>query len=170
MRIIIKNADFSSVSIGKVVKDLSFSFDSSNGAGPGKGHGDNATINAFFPNWNNGTPTETEYYSGSEGGTVTMAGTTANRIVSDFHEVSEGMLISLSMVAGGSSIPNIIAFAADKSTIVSSACKWGSGVHMDSSLVVPEGVKYIKFQTGATTGGMDNLANGYTTASGTMPE
>ena len=169
MRIVIKNADFSSVSIGKVVKDLSFSFDSSNGTGPGEGHGDNAVINEFFPNWNNGTPTEAEYYSGTEGGTVTMAGITDNRIVSDFHEVSEGMLISLSMVAGGSSIPNIIAFAADKTTIVSSACKWGSGAHMDSSLVVPEGVKYVKFQTPTTGAGVGNLADGYTTASGTMP-
>ena len=171
MRIIIKNADFSQVSIGKVVKDLSFAFDSSNGAGGGTGHGDMDVINAFFPNFNSGSPTSATYYSGSSGGTVTDAGTTVNRIVSDFIEVSEGMTITAErMPSGGSSSPIMIAFDANKA-IISSACMWASGTppYIDTK-VLPAGVKYIKFQTGASSTAIGSFEDGYPKCSGSMPQ
>lgn len=169
MRIVIKNADFSSVSIGKVVKDLSFSFDSANGAGSGEGHGDIVTINAFFLNFNSGTPTATTIYAGSEGGTVTTVDNSPNRFVSDFHEVSEGMIINAYQFGHDNNSPNIIAFDEDKN-IVSASCKWVSSTSpYDATFVVPNGVKYVKFQQGVSTGPKNQLLNGFTKASGIMP-
>lgn len=162
MRIVIKNADFSSVSIGKVIKDLSFSFDSADGV---------AAINAFFPNYNSGTPTNTTYYTGASGSTVTEAGTTNARLVTDFIEVEPGMIINaVSFDRGSASEPSLIAFNASKE-IISSACGYVEliGSYKLVNFVIPDNVKYIKLQMVTTSGAMSNLSNGNTKVSASMP-
>lgn len=153
MRMIIKNADFSSVSIGKVVKDLSFSFTAEDG---------NDAINAFFINYNNGSFTRATIYLGNSGNPVT--GSTSNgRTVTDFIEVTGGMKINLQRVYAPSNSPTVIAFDADKN-ILSSKCRWETG-YAPYTYIVPEGVKYIKLQSQGI-----ETTYPYTTCSGTMPQ
>lgn len=152
MRVIIKNADFSDVSIGKVVKDLSFSFTAADGVD---------AINAFFPNYNSGTPTSTTIYVGSSGGSVTTS-SSANRSVSDYIPVIAGMTIKLNFVASAATTPVLIAFNSNKE-VISSSCVWET-TNNPVTYTVPEGVAFIKVQVQTVVTGTNNTA-----ASGTMP-
>lgn len=164
MRLVIKNANFLSVSIGKVVKDLSFSFDSADGVN---------AINAFFPNYNSGGDrTKTHYYTGSEGSTVVDAGETSNRLATDYIEVTKDMVIQ-----GGpywytgnvASEPCVVAFDSNKN-IISASCVWLDSLGSSFSYTVPNGVKYIKIMYSVTSSALSHITNGDNSASGTMPE
>ena len=156
MRIVIKDADFSDVSIGKVVEDLSFLFTAADGVD---------AINAFFPNYNSGgTIQDTTCYIGSEGGTVSPQ-TKHNRLVSDFHEVVEGMTVkTLFVISGGDTVPAIVAFDASKN-VISTACMW-INEYTQKTYIVPANVKYLKFQTNAVATTTPN----YLTINASMPE
>ena len=80
MRVIIKNADFSAVSIGKVIEDLSFKIDTNN-------------VTSKFVNWNGTSSSSIQYYVINNG----ELGTTenGNRIRTDYIKVVPGMDILL---------------------------------------------------------------------------
>ena len=140
MRIIIKNADFSSVSIGKVVEDLSFIV-----------HNNVDELNEFFPNYNSGTFTSTTFYKCSQGSTDVEEITTDQRAVSDFVKVTSGMTLECSSIATGSkSTPVFVTFDANKATVASSFA-WTDNVG-NASMVVPNGIEWIKVQTTGFSG------------------
>lgn len=144
MRIVIKGADFSAVSIGKVVEDLSFSFKASDGVD---------AINAFFPTYNSGSPETAPYYTGSSGSEVTIdTSGSSSRVVSDYHKVSEGMSIVMSYLTNPSSGPIIICFDENKN-ILSSKCFWNAE-QINKTITIPSGVSYVKFQTNYIADGL----------------
>ena len=154
MRIIVKNADFSEVSIGKVVIDLSFSFDAADGVD---------AINTFFPNYNSGTPSNTTIYTGRSGETVSASDSPTNtRLVSDYIQVRPGMIINTRFAATVATTPLIIAFNNNKE-IISGSCGWNAD--NTYSYEVPSGVAYIKVQVSSVATGPTN----YTKVSGSTP-
>lgn len=145
MRIIVKGADFSNVSIGKVIKDLSFNYntlqlvnsvltnpiddlsvvDPVNGYGAGNGH--------------NGSVT---YYGAAEGDANYQSYTNKYRFISNLIEVAEGMVITYNMLT---SMTPLFIFYSDKNTmIIPPQGYWGSDT---GTFTIPSGVKYIRFQT-----------------------
>lgn len=161
MRIVIKNADFSSVSIGKVIEDLSFSFSITN---------ENVNENVLnppsvaltssalvaSPENNDGT---TIYLAESSGSTFDVRVNNKNRWVTDFFEVTEGMIINLtSWYSGGeANTPNVVCFDENKNVMNPPNGCWSG-----SSYIIPSGCHYIKFQSSQI-----RLNQG---ASGTMPQ
>ena len=144
MRVVIKGADFSSVSIGKVVNDLSFSFKATDGV---------AVINEFFPTYNSGSPISAPYYIGASGSEVTLeASGSSSRVVSDYHKVSEGMSIVMGYLTNPSSGPIIICFDENKN-ILSSKCFWNPD-KVNNTITIPSGVSYIRFQTNFIADGL----------------
>lgn len=149
MRVIIKNADFSSVSIGKVTTDYSFSY---------KGEQVNNILDNPVDDWsvviaadpnaypagagNNGNTT---FYLGSNGATeYQVYADNPNRLTSDEIEVIEGMVITATPKAGSTlpnNMPTIICYnAAHELLAPNVAASWSS------PYTIPAGVKYIKFQ------------------------
>jgi hypothetical protein len=144
MRVVIKGADFSSVSIGKVVEDLSFSFKATDGV---------AAINEFFPTYNSGSPISAPYYVGTNGSEVTLeASGSSSRVVSDYHKVSEGMSVVMSYLSNPFSGPIVICFDENKN-ILSSKCFWNSD-QINKTITIPSGVSYVKFQTNYIADGL----------------
>ena len=162
MRVIIKNADFSGVSIGKVVRDLSFNYDTlqemnsiltnpvddlsvvdpTDGYGAGSGHNGSAT-----------------YYWASSGDQEYTPNTNQYRFISNKIEVSEGMKITYTAIDGASDLPTIICYSEEDTLIVPPEAFWGS---FNGEYVIPSGVKYIRFQCAHLYG--------YATIKGEMPE
>lgn len=162
MRVIIKNADFSEVSIGKVVKDLSFSYvgEALNNifANPvddwslvidalpydysaGQGHNEKATL----------------YVGGSDAQSWTVLNN-ANRFVTEEIEVCEGMQLTVHLNSTfPTNMPSITCFDSDHQVLAPNvAASW------TSPYTIPAGVKYVKFQfQGIST---------TTSVAGTMPE
>lgn len=132
MRVKIKGADFSAVSIGKVLKDLSKSFDWNDGV---------EAQNEFFVNYNSGTPTVITYYYGSS---LPLGQTTnANRISTDFIETREGMKYTLEFWQNTASVPSIVMFNENKEVIDAG---WANTQTAYLNGVIPANVKYIKLQ------------------------
>ncbi len=160
MRVIIKGADFENVSIGKVIKDLSFSFEITN-----ENVGEyllnrptvsltTSSINASDQN-NNGTIV---YIGGSTDVTITESPNNPNRWVSDFIPVDEGMTINLSKwYRGPETTPILICFNSEKQVMNQPNGAWSTS----NSYVIPSGCAYIKLQSQQM-----RLGQG---ASGTMP-
>lgn len=146
MRIVIENADFSSVSIGKRVKDLSFSY--ANGTAMlgilvNPPTGVSAVTSSISAG--SGTNPTASYYTGSSSSETLTAASNANRFVSDFIEVTEGMGISSTKLGNTYTVPSIVAFDSGKNVLTPNKCAWSSGGAL--SYTVPSGVKYIKIQT-----------------------
>lgn len=160
MRVVIKGADFENVSIGKVVKDLSFSFSITNEnvsdylLNPPTVSLTNSILGAANTN-NNGTII---YIGTSSDASITASPNNPNRWVSDFIPVVAGMTIDLSTwYRGGETTPIIICFDSDKNIMNQPNGAWGSV----GSYVIPSGCAYIKLQSQQM-----KLGQG---ASGTMP-
>lgn len=145
MRVVIKNADFSAVSIGKVIRDLSFNY--SNGTllnAIMKNPIDEVTENGYdASSTHNAAAT---YYVGSSGSESFSVVTNANRIVSELIEVVEGMVISSTVLNNTDSVPSIVCFDSDKNVLPPSKACW-SYYNTINSFIIPSGVKYISIQT-----------------------
>lgn len=149
MRIVIKNADFSAVSIGKVVKDLSFSY----GVGGDKTMQELPWINisntsAALP-WNDGNAiiTSTNYLAATDSSESYTTANNAHRIISDFIEVTQGMVIK-SNSSGATNVPSIICYNESKEALGPGngyAC-WYEINSNEKIYTIPAGVKYIKYQ------------------------
>lgn len=165
MRIIVKGADFSNVSIGKVIKDLSFNYntlqqmnsllanpvddlslvDPTDGfaaGGRGGGHNGSAT-----------------YYGAESGDSQYQSATNEYRFISNLIEVTEGMVITYTAIDGSSSLPTFICYSDENTLIVPPVAYWGS---FNGTYTIPAGVKYIRFQCA-------HLYS-YATLKGDMPE
>lgn len=167
MRILIKGADFSEVSIGKVTRDLSFQVSA------------NSTGVTGFENWDGSSIINTK-------GTVAIISngivsypdiTLYDRLYTDYIEVCEGMIIS---AASGSSvkspsssariIPVIVCFNENKELLTDASTYAGYfdllTIDPDSTnptnipFTVPSGVKYIKIQTIKYANSTDNVITG----------
>lgn len=154
MRLVIKNADFSSVSIGKVERDLSFQVSANSDGVVG------------FENWDGSAIVNTKGTVATiSDGVVSYPNTTLyDRLYTDYIEVSEGMIIS---AASGSSvkspsssarvIPVIVCFNENKELLTDASVYAGYfdllTIDPDSEnptnipFTVPSGVKYVKIQT-----------------------
>ena len=169
---IIKNADFSSVSIGKVNKDLSFEL-----------CGNTTDGVSGFPNWNPDTSTvvSARMYKIDESGETpivylpTFGG--GERLQSDYIEVSEGMIIfpndswpSILNPSGSTTINTSLAcFDEDKNLLTDASLYSVYRKYEDSSntsrgagapFTVPAGVKYIIIQTLLTSSSGKNIIRG----------
>ena len=162
MRIIIKGADFSANSIGKVGKDLSFAYNTD---------AELKTIpflnivdrTANLP-WTGDTSNVRAelIYLGSSSATSFTTNTSAARIITDYIEVTEGMTIT-GVFNTTNSVPTIICFDESKNVLGPSATYtcWINGT--DSfTFTIPSGVKYIKLE-------VNSVSTGFYFR-GTMPE
>ena len=136
MRIVIKDADFSAVSIGKVIEDLSFTF-----------------LPSSFVNYlSDTTPnfTAVTYFVGSSTSENLSTATNANRGISDFIKVIPGMQIKFEGTwSNTSTTPSIVAFDGNKNVLPPSKCGWTTE---SSSFIVQQGVAFIKLQSSGVTG------------------
>lgn len=160
MRVVIKGADFENVSIGKVVKDLNFSFSITNEnasnylLNPPTVSLTSSSLSADDSN-NNGTIV---YIGTSSDASITASPNNPNRWVSDFIPVIAGMTIDLSTwYRGSETTPILICFDSEKNIMNQPNGVWGSA----GSYVVPANCAYIKLQSQQM-----RLGQG---ASGTMP-
>jgi hypothetical protein len=162
MRIIIKNADFSSVSIGKVVKDLSFNY--SNGVAVNgillNPCTNELLITSSGYDFGSGSNVAATYKVASEGDSDWSSDTTTvNRGVSNFIEVSAGMIIRGNhLTGGGSRVPTVVCYNSNKEVLPPSYALWGN---LDL-FTIPNGVSYIKIQI--------NNIRSTSKIGGTMPE
>ncbi len=168
MRVIIKGADFSEVSIGKVVKDLSFEVSANKIKGV-----------SGFTNWNEESQSvvsEPVYRVNTEDNTV-YYGNKSLRLHTDFIEVVGGMTVTAQAfnANGGNTeiIPNIVCFDKDKQ-LFTDASDSTHVLYFDLNshdvetinFTIPEDVKYIIIQSGATNYTTIENVNVYT---GSMP-
>lgn len=164
MRVIIKGADFSEVSIGKVIRDLSFRVSANKGLPEGV-HG--------FPNWDESTQVanNVKLYQINEGVVQLPSVGSSARLQSDYIEVSEGMIISAdtSLVATSRMAPQVVCFDSNKNLFTDAAvysAYISSTNYSPLSFTIPAGVKYIKIQSSV---GNDTTAT-HNVYIGSMPE
>lgn len=142
MRVIIKNADFSSVSIGKVEKDLSFDYQ---GVLQLKTFPwVNANLSAPLP-WTDGNLLIADYLSAADSAESYTQQHNAARLVSDYIEVTEGMVIETNC-KNTYNVPAIICYNANKEALGPSStyCLWKTNNEYNyARFTVPAGVKYI---------------------------
>ena len=171
MRIVIKDADFSAVSIGKVYRDLSFNYPNT------------ASLKADFPwanvisrtaalSWNqsSGNLSNTTFLGASSGDNAYTPYTNNNaRLVSDYLEVCPGMVIHFNHFINTATIPVIVCYDENKTPLGPSASysKWVTSTSADdTSFTVPDGVKYITFCVTS----LDDFSGGSNYIRGEMPE
>lgn len=167
MRVIIKGADFSEVSIGKVVKDLSFEVSANTVKGV-----------SGFTNWdsvNESTISEPVYRIDTENNIV-YYGNKSLRLHTDFIEVVGGMTITakaFSSNGNGEVIPNIVCFDKDKQLFTDASdsthvlyFNLNSHNVQTINFTIPEDVKYIIIQSPKTDYTTIENVNVYT---GSMP-
>lgn len=145
MRMVIKNADFSSVSIGKVYKDLSFSYDTDAKLReiPWLNVVDTT---ADFPWTENNNASNTLILVANSSSSSYSTMTDKTRFVTDYIEVVQGMTIT-GKFANTNTVPTIVCFDENKNTLGPSStyCSWINGT-ASFTFTVPAGVKYIKLQ------------------------
>lgn len=159
MRIVIKGADFSAVSIGKVTRDLSFELCGN-------------TIDGIsgFPNWDEDEQIvhAVKTYQIIDG-VVSLTSTLGERLQSDYIEVCEGMTVTLSNVTDANASNGIrallVCFDENKNLLTTAAtyAAWrdlrGSVIN-NSPFTIPSGVKYIRLQCVKTTTTNKNIFTG----------
>ena len=168
MRVIIKGADFSNVSIGKVTKDLSFRISANPLATEGV-HG--------FTNWDeeNQTVLTSDTAYKVSGSTVSQSNGTS-RLITDFIEVIPGMAISLfrgqTNINGSSSTYAIISCFNSNKELLTNASTYAAWMDRTSPynlnnipFTVPEGVAYIRIMSNSNT-----TSDGQNIYIGSMPE
>ena len=150
MRVIIKNADFSAVSIGKVIEDLSFKIDTNN-------------VTSKFVNWNGTSSSSIQYYVINNG----ELGTTenGNRIRTDYIKVVPGMDILLNNCTNTQSVPTIVCFNSNKHPLGVSSCYITDTTVANAHYTIPQGTAYIWIQIQALY-----LTTSAFLIMGTMPE
>jgi hypothetical protein len=166
MRVIIKGADFSEVSIGKVVKDLSFEVSANKIKGV-----------SGFTNWNEESQIVVSEPIYRISGETVYYGNKSLRLHTDFIEVVGGMTVTAKAfsanVGNNEIIPNIVCFNKDKQ-LFTDASDSTHVLYFDLSshdvetinFTIPEDVKYIIIQSGATDYTTIENVNVYT---GSMP-
>lgn len=162
MRLIIKNADFSSVSIGKVPKDLSFSVDSSNY----EDYFLNPPYDTTLPQYayDGNCDAVTQYNAQDGDNAYTLYENDKNRFQTDFIPVTEGMTIELKYLQGGNSCPVLVCFNSAKQPIVpanETTAVWFAEI-TSGDFVIPNGCSFIKIQT--------SILRSDFAIKGTMPE
>lgn len=161
MRIIIKDADFSEVSIGKIVKDLSFSYDNGTKVlgilvNPPTG----VSVVSQIYSADSGVNPAAKYYNGSVDSAELTETNNAYRYVSELIEVSPGMVITGSTIPNTTGNPSVVAFDYNMDVLTPSECAWSNDGAF--SYTVPNGVKYISFQM--------VILSPFASLTGTMPE
>lgn len=169
MRVIIKGADFSKVSIGKIVKDLSFEVSANTVKGV-----------SGFTNWdsvNESTISEPVYRIDTNNNIV-YYGNKSLRLHTDFIEVVGGMIITAKAFSSNSGanneiIPNIVCFNKDKQLFTDASDSahvlyFNLNSHDVETInfTIPEDVKYIIIQSPKTDYTTIQNVNVYT---GSMP-
>lgn len=150
MRVIIKGADFSNVSIGKVVEDLSFRVSANPLAEEGV-HG--------FMNWDEDSQTVTTSnasYRITDG--VVSQASGISRLITGFIKVIPGMIVSLvggqTNINSSSSIYSIISCFNANKELLTNASIYAAWMNKTSPytlnnipFTVPEGVAYIRIMS-----------------------
>lgn len=163
MRIVIKGADFSEVSIGKVTKDLSFRVCASTTAEGGV---------QGFANWDGTSKTNTNLFKISDDSVFMDSNQSNARLQTDYIEVVKDMTVSATaeQLNGTNSIfPWIVCFNSNK-TLLTDASVYAVYDPLNTSgsrtisFVIPDGVKYIKVQSNTTAASNRNIFIG------SMPE
>ena len=149
MRVIIKGADFSQVSIGKVVKDLSFEYLSGSAINTILANPiDNVSYidpsTGYTPGSHNASTTF--YMASASDASYTVMNNTY-RLVSDFIEVTSGMTISGNRLTGRNVMPIIICYNKNKELIEPPVAKWTDDANRTFTYIIPNNVAYIKIQT-----------------------
>lgn len=151
MRLVIKNADFSGVSIGKVVKDLSFEYDAHNlswlqqATPPSYSDIDAAGADGIAAGSSYGV---SSYWKGSNGDAdwVKVESGSA-RFTSIPIEVSEGMVITLKRMANTSDACPVIECLNSEgeplSTPSGTVAAWNTDDMTDVTFTIPANTKYI---------------------------
>lgn len=162
MRIIIKDADFSANSIGKVGKDLSFAFNTVDELRNMPWLNIVDKTEALPWNEDMGNTSTITFYAATTSATTFSTITNAARIISDYFEVVEGMQISV-LTNNTINIPTLLCFDENKNILGPSSTytEW-LGTTGSFIFTVPSGVKYIQFQ-------INTLDTGHYFR-GTMPE
>ena len=161
MRVIIKNADFSEVSIGKVVKDLSFDYPNSSALR--NAPWENGPVATTALPWNDGMYSSTSYLSAAEDAAQYTPVTNAHRLVTDFIEVVEGMIITSNLMGGSDNLPVLICYDSTKNVLGPSSTytKWNKSTYLENwTFTVPAGVKYIKIQSTGILNTVDQILKG----------
>ena len=126
MRLVVRGADFSAVSIGKVYKDISFDLD----------YQEIISILENPPYNPAATPSSTSY------------GTFNNnaRFITDYIPVVEGMTIIFQGLCGGNSVPAITCYDSSKTikTPPQTYSIWSNDDSVRAEFVVPAGVSFIR--------------------------
>ena len=160
MRIAIKGADFSAVSIGKVTRDLSFELCGNTVDG----------ISSDFLNWDEDEQTvhNVHTYQIVEG-VVSLTSSYGERLQSDYIEVCEGMTVTFGNVTDANASNGIrallVCFDENKNLLTTAAtyAAWrdlGGSTINNSPFVIPSGVKYIILQCQKTTTTNKNIFTG----------
>ena len=146
MRIKIKNADFSSVSIGKVEKDFSFAYVGSEKLKT------TPWVNVINPAanlpWTSGGTnlSDITFLLASSSSSSYSTLTNNQRMLSDYIEVVEGMIITTNL-KNTDTVPLIVCYDANKNALGPSStyCLWKtSSAEYSSTFTIPAGVKYIR--------------------------
>lgn len=169
MRIVIKNADFSSVSIGKVTKDLSFNYVGDDIRDfPWDNISDKTVALPWVGGLSSNVTGTTILLATSEASSYTVLTNNNNRIVSDFIEVVPGMVITSKIITGTNNIPFIVCYNANKEALGPSSTynQWSESV-IEKTFTIPEGVKYIKIQSSGIKASVQSVD---TVLKGEMPE
>lgn len=132
MRIVVKGADFSAVSIGKVVEDLSFEINKDNVADK-------------MVNWNGTSASSVTYYQISDNQLSEI--TNANRVRTDYIKVTPGMKIKFNKATNTATIPFVVSFDENKNVLGVDKCFVSdAGTLYDTEFTIPSGVSYIWVQ------------------------
>ena len=150
MRLIIKGADFSTVSIGKVVKDLSFEYHHEDCVewltNPPTVSPIVFPVSAGTEESNNSS---TVYYAASSSDSSYRYTDNQHRYTSDFIEVTPGMKIKGLYTTGTATVPTIVCFDSSMNnplTPISIYAYWGNTSDDGWAFTIPNNVKYIKIQ------------------------
>lgn len=147
MKLVIEGADFSAVSIGKVIKDFSFKY---------------VGVVAISSILKNPPTSQSEerhdasssgnsvalWYRATSGDSAFEIRNTADRFASNLIEVTEGMTIILDYIENGSTCPGLVAFDENKNVLPPNYASWIVG---NTSLTynVPSNVRFISIQASA---------------------
>lgn len=162
MRIVIKGADFSANSIGKVGRDLSFEFTWEDTSWI-QNSGIPATLTGLI---SSGSPYGgADWYEGSNGGnTWEKRINNNNRFASFPIEVTAGMLIRVVWIGNTATVPTVLALDSDKNPLT--PCNTTNALWQTDSdshyFTVPQGASYIIVTASQMRPG--------TKVTGTMPE
>lgn len=138
MRVVIKGADFSNVSIGDVIEDLSFVFK-----------------NNEFTNCNPSAATGFNpadiYVGGSSAEAFTISENNPNRGISDFIRVIPNMTLTFTGTwSNTATVPSVVPFDASQNLLTPAKGFWTTE---GRSFVIPEGVYFVKLQASSYSGG-----------------